>query len=67
VLDAISMRSRCDLDAEGLDATLTPNPNLHQVLDATMRVQAERRVERRNGDEEDNFGDQRYGPLMSNP
>ena len=27
-----------------------------------MRVQAERRVERRNGDEEDNLGDQRYGP-----
>ena len=66
-LDAISMRSRCDLDAEGLDATLTSNPNLHQVLDATMRVQAERRVERRNGDEEDNLGDQRYGPPMSNP
>ena len=34
-----------------------------------MRVQAERRVERRNdGDEqEDELGDQRYGPLMSNP
>jgi hypothetical protein len=39
------------------------------VLDATLRVQAERRVERRNGDEqeEDVLGDQRYGPLMSNP
>jgi hypothetical protein len=37
------------------------------VLDATMRVQAERRVERRNGDEEDHLGDQRYGPPMSNP
>ena len=63
------MRSRCDLDAEVLDATLTPNPNLHQVLDATMRVQAERRVERRNGDEqeEDDLGHQRYGPPMSSP
>jgi hypothetical protein len=29
------------------------------VLDATMRVQAERRVERLNGDEEDHLGDQR--------